>query len=351
MSKASRWISILLLAIVAASTGGAGWLAWLWQERGTVADLDWPEATTIGQQRDRDTGVTVNPVAGEQVTVTWLGITSLLFDDGETQILVDGTFSRASLFDILTQRPIFSDVSTINFVLAEYRLNRLAAIIPVHSHFDHAMDAGHVANRTSAVVLGSESTANIARGSNVPVNQYQILANRESRQFGSFTITLIETGHAPVGPGNEALFSGDIEEPLRQPARIADWRSGVAWSVLIDHVAGSALVQGSAGFVENALPEDAADVVFLGIGGLSSLGRDYVENYWSQTVLRTGANRVYPVHYDDFTRPFGEIAIFPKVVDDVVKTAGWINELSADRDFPVIVELLPFGRPVAIFEQ
>lgn len=343
MSKASRWISIVLFAVVATCAGAVGWLAWLWQDRDAVADLDWPEAATIGQVGDR--------VTGEQVTVTWLGITSLLFDDGETQVLVDGTFSRVPLIDILTQQRLYSDVATINYALAEYRLDRLAAIIPVHSHFDHAMDVGHVANRTSAVVLGSESTANIARGANVPVNQYQILADRESRQFGSFTITLIETGHAPVGPGNKAVLSGDIEEPLRQPARIASWRSGVAWSVLIEHVSGSALVQGSAGFVEDVLPEDSADVVFLGIGGLSSLGRDYMENYWAQTVQRTGAQRVYPVHYDDFMRPFGDIALFPKVVDDVVETARWIDELSGDPDYPVVVALLPFGQPVAIFEK
>lgn len=343
MSRASRWLNLVLFTVVAACTGAAGWLTWLWQDRAAVTDLDWPEAASTGQQRER--------VAGEHVTVTWLGITSLLFDDGETQVLVDGTFSRTPLFEILTQRRLFSDVATINYALAEYRLDRLAVIVPVHSHFDHAMDVGHVANRTSAVVLGSESTANIARGANVPVNQYQILADRESRQFGSFTITLIETGHAPVGPGNKTVLSGDIEEPLRQPARIANWRSGVAWSILIEHVTGSALVQGSAGFVENALPEESADAVFLGIGGLSSLGRDYMENYWAQTVQRTGARHVYPVHYDDFTRPFGEIALFPKVVDDVVKTAGWIDELSADPDYPVNVELLPFGRPVAIFER
>ena len=33
-----------------------------------------------------------------------LGITTLLFDDGETQILVDGAFSRPGLFDVLSQR-------------------------------------------------------------------------------------------------------------------------------------------------------------------------------------------------------------------------------------------------------
>ena len=131
--------------------------------------------------------------------MTWLGITTLLFDDGETQILVDGTFSRPGLFDLLSQRRIYSDAATINAALAEFRINRLAAIIPVHSHFDNAMDAGFVANRTEAVVLGSESTANIASGAGVPVSQYQILAVGESRQFGQFAIKLIESRRSAVG--------------------------------------------------------------------------------------------------------------------------------------------------------
>ena len=34
------------------------------------------------------------------------------------------------------------DVHYINYVMDEYRMRRLAAIIPVHSHWDHAIDVG-----------------------------------------------------------------------------------------------------------------------------------------------------------------------------------------------------------------
>ena len=341
MWKATRWlVPVLIVLIVVAAA--AAWLHAQWQERPPASALPWPIA-------DASTPSPAQPSA--QVTVTWLGITTLLFDDGETQILVDGTFSRPSLTDILLQRRIWSDAATINRVLAEFRLNRLAAIVPVHSHFDHAMDAGLVANRTSAMVLGSESTANIARGAGVPVSQYQILADGESRQFGAFTITLIVSRHAPLGPGDEGWFEGVIEEPLRQPARVMDWRTGLAWSVLVAHPQGTALVQGSAGFVENALPADSADVVMLGIAGLSGLGRDYTAQYWAETVLRTGASRVYPLHYDDFTRPFGEVALFPTIVDDVLTTASWIDELAADSEAPAVVQRLPFGEPVTLYAE
>lgn len=339
MSKTSRWLIPVLCALVAIAVA-TGWLHRKWQDRPPVSALDWPLAEGTARAPGQ-------PAAN--VTVTWLGITTLLFDDGETQILVDGTFSRPSLADILLQRPIWSDAARINRALTEFRLNRLAAIVPVHSHFDHAMDSGLVANRTSAMVLGSESTANIAQGAGVPVSQYQILADGESRQFGAFTITLVASRHAPVGFGEEGWFEGVIEEPLRQPARVMEWRAGVTWSVFVSHPAGTALVQGSAGFVEGALPVDSADVVMLGVGGIAGLGRDYLEQYWEETVRRTGASRVYPVHYEDFTRPFGEVALFPTLVDDVVTTADWIGELAADDENPVTVRRLPFGEPVDLY--
>jgi L-ascorbate metabolism protein UlaG (beta-lactamase superfamily) len=128
-----------------------------------------------------------------------------------------------------------------------------------------------------------------------------------------------------------------------------EWRAGGTWSVFVSHPAGTALVQGSAGFVEGALPVDSADVVMLGVGGLAGRGRDYVEQYWAETVRRTGASRVYPVHYEDFTRPFGEVALFPTVVDDAVTTAEWIGELAADGENPVTVRRLPFGEPVDLY--
>jgi L-ascorbate metabolism protein UlaG (beta-lactamase superfamily) len=334
--KLRLWLQVVLISLLLFIGAAVGFVAWRWQERPDVAELAWPVAESSSK-------------SAEQVTVTWLGITTLLFDDGETQILTDGTFSRPGLFDILSQRRIYSDVDAINHALAEFRIDRLAAIIPLHSHFDHAMDIGHVANRTSAVVLGSESTANIARGGDVPVNQYQILASGETRQFGKFTITLIESRHAPIGVGNEPPFPGSINEPLEQPARIRDWREGGTWSVLISHPLGTALVQGSGGFIEGAVPEGSADVVMLGVAGLASAGKSYVGEYWTETVVRSGAGRVFPVHYEDFTKPFGEVALLPDIVDKVLVTARWVDELAADSKHPVTVNILPFGETVAIF--
>ena len=331
MTSLSRRSRVAAASVATVLLVAAAAFAWAWRDRPPVSSLGWPVAAAAG-------------AGSGGVTVTWLGITTLLFDDGETQILTDGTFTRLSAFDVLSQRRVQSDLATINHGLASFRVNRLAAIIPLHAHFDHAMDAGHVANRTTGIVLGSESAANIARGAGVPVNQYQILADGESRQFGDFTITLLESAHAPLGPGEETWFAGTITEALEQPARVSDWRSGICWSVLIAHPEGTALVQGSAGFLEGKLEGFEADVAFLSVAGLSGLGRAYTERYWAETVGRTGAARVFPIHFDDYTQPFGELALFPALIDDVPATARWLADLP-----PADIHRLPLNRPVPLF--
>ncbi len=334
MTRHQRWATIALSITAIAVLLAYGSLAVLWQDRPNIEELDWPIAAGDAEAEGR-------------VTATWLGISTLLFDDGETQILVDGTFTRLSPLDFAFARRVGSDIATINYVMDEYRIDRLAAIVPVHTHVDHAIDIGRVANRSTALLLGSESMANIALGADVPVDQFQILANGESRVFGDFTVTLLESRHVPIGRSDEGWPAGTVSTPLRQPARFWAWRGGVANSILIRHPAGTALVQGSAGFVDGVLEAHAADVAFVSVAGLAARGEAYTRQYWEQTVVATGAARVYPIHFDDFTRPFGEVQLFPYVADDVLRTADWVTTLATESD--VSLARPGFGAPIVLY--
>lgn len=319
----------LIIAVIA--------LLRLWNNRPSVELIGWPRATAVSEPTD-------------EITVTWLGNTTLLFDDHETQILIDGTFTHVNPLQVALFLKVSSDIATINYALAEFRIaQRLAAIVPAHSHFDHAMDIGHVANRTSAVVLGSESTANIARGANVPVDQYQILAEGESRQFGDFTIRLLASRHAPIRSGKQAWFPGTIREPLRQPASVYAWKEGVVWSIFIGHPRGTSLIQGSGGYIEDKLQGESADVVMLGIAGLTGLGKEHVRELWNETVVATGATRVIPVHWDDFTAPFGEVRLFPHIADNILITSDRIDEVIAENGTDILVELPIFGQAITLY--
>jgi len=336
MTVGFRRLGYIALAMLAILLLAAIVVRWQWQIRDSVNDITWP-ASTIATQ------------PGDAVTATWLGVTTILFDDGETQIIIDGVFTRLNPLQVALFRPVRSDIATINYAISTFRIDRLAAIVPVHSHFDHAMDIGHLANRTSAVVLGSESTANIARGADVPVNQYQILADGETRQFGDFTIKLIASVHAPIGPDDQEFFPGVIDMPLRQPARVSAWKTGVAWSIIIGHPRGTTLVQGSGGYIEGKLDSESVDVAMLALAKLAGLGEEYVGNFWRETVVSTSATRVIAIHHDDFTLPFGEVRLFPRVIDDVIQTAEWMDEIVAETDDVVTIELPPFGQPIILY--
>lgn len=309
---------------------------WLWQDRPPMEALKLPTSK-------------VTQTGADGVKVTWFGVTTLLFDDDETQILIDGFFSRPNIFDVVLRRPIVSDAATINYALDEFRVRRLAAIIPLHSHYDHAMDIGAIANRSSASVVGTESTANIARGAGVPDEQIILVTNGDKLEFGKFSVTLITSRHVPNGIGDDHLVAGFMSEPLKQPADITEWREGGSWSVLIAHPLGTTLVHGSAGFIDGALAQTQADIVMLSIAGLTSQGRKYTRDYWHQVVENTGARRVYVIHHDDFTQPFGQVELYPTSIDNVVASALWLTALARASD-PGIEILRPtFGEPAILY--
>ena len=237
------------------------------------------------------------------LTVRHTGTATLVFSDGETTWMTDGWFSRPGIFALLFGR-IAPDPGAIERGLARNEIDDLAAVFPLHSHYDHAMDAPEVARRTGALLLGSESTANIARGWGLPEEQIRVVGDREVVRLGRFRITAIESRHFEFPDPRvreRALSDPAITEPLVPPARALDYRVGTVYVLHVDHPRGSFLVVGSAGYVEDALVGFDADTIFLGIGGLGSQTDAYREVFWRETVEKTHAERVIPIHWDSLT--------------------------------------------------
>ena len=245
-------------------------------------------------------------------TVTWLGVSTLLFDDGETAFMTDGFFSRPgklrSAFGAIAP-----DRDAIDRALKRAGVKSLAAVIPLHSHYDHALDAPVVARKTGALLVGSASTANIGRGQGLPEDRIVTIADGEVMKLGAFTLRFIRSAHAP----SSAPLAGEIESPLAAPASASAFREGGCWSLLVTRGDRRVLVQSSAGYVEGALRGVHADIVYLGIGLLGKQDARYREGYWDSLVRDTGAQRVIPVHWDDFWRPLeAPVVPLPRLVDD-----------------------------------
>ena len=95
--------------------------------------------------------------------VTWAGVTTLLVDDGVSALMTDGFFSRPGLVNVGLGQ-IAPSASRIDDSLNRMGVDRLEAVLPVHTHYDHAMDSAAVAERTGARLVGGESSAQVGIG-------------------------------------------------------------------------------------------------------------------------------------------------------------------------------------------
>lgn len=287
------------------------------------------------------------PAATGEVGVTFLGVSSLLLDDGESALLTDGYFSRPGLLSVGLGR-IAPDETRIDACLSravgslQVEGLRVEGLACVHSHFDHALDAGVVAAKTGAVLVGGSSTANIGRGAGLPASQIAEVATGGTWERGPWSLTFTASTHCPPD-----RFPGTITEPLVPPAKAAAYKCGEAWSILVRHESGrSALVQGSAGYVEDALAGQQADVVYLGVGQLGLHDEEYLTTYWNETVRLVGARRAVLTHWDDFFRPLPmtpddpPLRALPYAGDDLDATMRVLTRLAAEDDvrlsFPTV---------------
>lgn len=267
--------------------------------------------------------------ADTPLSVMWLGVATLLLDDGSSALMTDGYFSRPSLAHVAA-RKVSPSPARVDGCLARAKVSRLAAVIPVHTHVDHAMDSALVADRTGAQLVGGESTANIGRGYGLPENRLTIVVPGEPLRLGGYDVTLLASRHCPPD-----RYPGVISEPLIPPVKISAYRCGDAWSTLIHHRPSDRrlLIQGSAGFVKGGLAGHRADVVYLSVGQLGLKPEPYLVDYWTETVRTVGARRVVLIHWDDFFRPLSKpLRALPYAGDDLDDSIRVLDSLATADD-------------------
>lgn len=276
--------------------------------------------------------------------VTFLGVSTLLFSDGESAILTDGFFSRPSKGSLFLTK-LTPNRDLISRCLRRAGVTNLKAVIVLHSHFDHALDAPEVVlQQPGACLVGSESTANIGRGYGLPEERIRVISDGEVLPpFGRFQITLLRSEHSPQSLltllGIERVpLSGEIKKPLEQPAHLSDYREGGSYSLLVEHGGRRILVQASAGFKRGALAGRSAEIVFLGIGTLGRLPQSHREEYWHEVVEAVGPKRIIPIHWDDFSRPLDQPLVpLPCPLDDFDASMAFIRERAGQKKIGVKV--------------
>lgn len=315
--KAARWIigAILLLVITITAT---------LQLSPSLGN--WPLATQASPP-------------GE-VTITYLGTSTILISDGETHLLTDGYFSRVSIPALFAR--IEPDQQRIRSALKKAGIEKIDAIPVLHSHFDHAMDSGIVAQMTGAQLLGSSSTAMVGRGSDLDEERITTIQTHHPYQFGDFTLYFVPADHVPLpGPIEKWTGKGEITQPVRPPAYLGEWQEGRCYGVVITHPGGSLLIQGSAGVQPGELDRYQADYALLASASLGKQSEYYQQVFYNETAGAVGAHTIIPVHWDNFFAELSEdVKPLPWLLDNLDKSFAAM----ANRHDGQFIVLKPFQR-------
>ena len=240
--------------------------------------------------------------------VTFLGASTLLFEDASQALLIDGFFTRPNVsFSNTTVTPnetAIDDALEAAHITttAVTRTLSLVGVVVNHSHYDHAMDSSVVADRTGALLVGSETTANIARGRMFPEAQIRVINGGENFCVGRFRVSPVRTGHVPLPFGLDN--PGDITTPTA-PATVGDYKGGGTFAIFVQYSGRgrTVMVQGSAGFSPGALQGRSATVAYLAVGGLSLFSNTaHRDAYWNEVVV-VAPRRIVPIHWDSLSGP------------------------------------------------
>jgi L-ascorbate metabolism protein UlaG (beta-lactamase superfamily) len=275
--------------------------------------------------------VTAEPVEPGDVSVQWLGAGGLVIRDGETAFMVDGFFSRPGLARLFFSK-IQPQEDRIRQGIQAADIARLDAVITTGSRFDQAMDAPFLARHFHAPLIGSPSTANIARGAGLPEALIRTVKPESSIRLGDFRLHFLPARAMPMPPLIEQLLGAgeSIEQPLVPPARVGAWKSGTAMTLHIQHPDGSILIKSDAGFQAGQLAGLHADLALLSVAGLNDRSPAYQRQYVKHVIRAARSRHIVVYNWDDIFQPVSrDVPPRPRLLDDFPET--FTRLLRADR--------------------
>lgn len=246
--------------------------------------------------------------------VTFFGTTTLLFDDGKDQIFFDAHMTRPSLMKyIFGSAPTDKDV--VDAQLAMNHVDRLKAIFISHTHHDHVMDAPYIAGKTGAMIYGSSSAMNVARGGDIAEDKLVEFEKNGTYEVGGYKIKVIPSLHSKPTIINNDLGQ-TIDEPLRQPSRLRNYKEGGSYDFYVEAEGKKIMIRPSFNYIEGQMDGYKADVLFLGVAGLQKADEKTEEKFFFETIEKLQPKLVVPLHWDNFFSPLTKPVVgMPRLVE------------------------------------
>jgi L-ascorbate metabolism protein UlaG (beta-lactamase superfamily) len=250
-----------------------------------------------------------------KVILRWLGTAGWEISDGATVILIDPYLSRingprppgagsagSAIPGDTRQLYGWDDPAVPDEAVVDAHIQRASFILVTHTHYDHVLDVPHIALRTHAMVVGTESTENVLRAYKVPEEQLITVRGGEDYEFGTYSLKVIPSLHSPLDH-KHYYSSAKTPEGMKAPLSLGQMSpEGGTLAYLVRFHGHQILAFGGMNYIEREMEGLKPDVVLMGAAASHREIYDYAGRLMRALSFPP---LVIPTHWDNFFVPYG----------------------------------------------
>jgi L-ascorbate metabolism protein UlaG (beta-lactamase superfamily) len=254
------------------------------------------------------------------VEISYLGNAGWQITDGKLVILVDPNLSQFRKNAPTEQMTEDDPIAQPDPESIDAHITKANYILITHGHEDHMLDAPYISKKTGAIIVCTESAANIARAwgvgdvfdpqhvelKKIRTQPLIVVRGGEDFQFENFSLEVIPSVHTALFDKryNDGFWAGNTPTGLTAPLHESDYKEGGTLIYLLRIAGHQIFIMGSMNYIERNLTGLHPDIAIIGAGS----DRNQLYRYTERLMRALGDPAVvFPTHWDDYgTKPRAE---------------------------------------------
>lgn len=274
------------------------------------------------------------------VNFTWFGTNGWEISFAGKTILFDPWFNRFTS-GFLQNKLDPNAVLPTDTTLIDAHVKKADQILIGHGHWDHFADIPYIAKKTNAMVIGSETHANLLRAAGVPEGKIVQVKGGEYMQFDGYTIEVFPSVHSMGGTKKYAVPGRLVAPPASPPTKVGDLPEGDTLIYVLT-IGGkwSVFLMSSGNYIERAIAGLKPDVALV-----APLFSNNTHAFTPRLMKALNFPRlVLPTHWDNFEAPLAEQPQDLRgVYGDPANLDLWVKEMRTVSPKTKILTLKYFG--------
>jgi L-ascorbate metabolism protein UlaG (beta-lactamase superfamily) len=247
------------------------------------------------------------------VKIAYLGNAGWQISDGKVVILVDPYLSEFRKNAPTEQMTGDDPIAQPDPQSIDAHVSEADYILITHGHDDHMLDAPYISRKTGAVIICTESAANIARAwgvgdrfdprhvdlRSISTQPLIVVRGGEDFQFQGFSLEVIPSLHTALFDKryNDGFWAGDTPAGLEAPLHESDYKDGGTLIYLLRIAGHRIFIMGSMNYIERNVTGLEPDIAIIGAGR----DRTQIYHYTGRLMRALGDPAVvFPTHWDDY---------------------------------------------------